>query len=236
MSSYEHRSSVPEGSIVNCKYPGSVNARHVVGIVCADADSQSAVSRHAEPCAGRRFGRSHTNSMLTARRSSPVQCAIIRGRGARLTNEKDRGQDADRSGMIGKHRCRARGSPNFCARHAACIVRSSRNDALHAASGIRTYHCRSNICPSGTFRVGLTVSLAVLNVIDSDVETKVITTPSIFAVLSLTHLGCGGGMSRCDVLTKIAPAVDFAGIDIAKPLQALGQTLLSDSASLICSR
>jgi hypothetical protein len=45
--------------------------------------------------------------------------------------------------------------------------------------------------------VGLTVSLAVLNVIDSDVETKVITTPSIFAVLSLTHLGCGGGMSRC---------------------------------------
>lgn len=150
-----------------------------------------------EPCAGRRFGRSHTNSMLTARRSSPVQCAIIRGKGARLTNEKDRGQDADRSGMIGKHRCRARGSPNFCARHAACIVRSSRNDALHAASGIRTYHCRSNICPSGTFRVGLTVSLAVLNVIDSDVETKVITTPSIFAVLSLTHLGCGGGMSRC---------------------------------------
>src|SRR5271166_6825797 len=98
MSSYEHRSSVPEGSIVNCKYPGPANARHVVGIVCADADSQSAVSRHAEPCAGRSFGRSHTNSMLTARRSPPVQCAIIRGKGARRTNENDRDQDADRTG------------------------------------------------------------------------------------------------------------------------------------------
>ena len=124
------------------------------------------------------------------------QC-LFGGMAARRTNGNDRGQDANRSGMIGKHGCRARGSPNFCARHAAGIVRSSRNDALHAASGIRTYHSRFNICPRGTFHIGLTVSLAVLNVIDSDVETKVITTPSIFAVLSLTHLGCGGGMSRC---------------------------------------
>jgi hypothetical protein len=135
--------------------------------------------------------------MLTARRSPTVQCAIIRGNGSAATNGNDRGQDADRSSIIGKHGCPGRGSPNFCARHATGIVRSSRNDALHAASGIWTYHCRFNICPRGTFHVGLTVSLAVLNVIDSDVETKVIATPSIFAVLSLTHLGCGAGMSGC---------------------------------------
>src|SRR5215469_18644167 len=95
------------------------------------------------------------------------------------------------------HRTSSLELPNFCPRHAAWIVRCSGNDALHAASGIRTCPCRPNIGPSGTFRVGFTVRLAVLNVIGSDVETRVITTLSIFAVLSLTHLGCGADMSGC---------------------------------------
>jgi hypothetical protein len=79
--------------------------------------------------------------------------------------------------------------PDFCAGHAAYVVRHRGDDVFKAAPGLRSLKSRLNVSPSGAFCVVLASALAILDVVWSHIETGIITSKSIFVVLTRAHPG-----------------------------------------------
>jgi hypothetical protein len=79
------------------------------------------------------------------------------------------------------------GLPNFCAGHAAYVVRRRGNNVLEVAPALRFLNSRFDVSPSGAFLIALASVLAILNVICSYIETAVIAPQSVFVVLPLGH-------------------------------------------------